>query len=47
MAGIQRLNFAGSNILPFETDVMIPAADSMAIGMVERTDDKEIIEIIN
>ena len=47
MAGIQRLNFAGSNILPFETDVMIPAAGQGAIGMVARTDDKEIIEIIS
>ena len=42
MAGIQRLNFADSNILPFETDVMIPAAGQGAIGMVARTNDKEI-----
>ena len=45
--GIQKINFAGSNILPFETDVMIPAAGQGAIGMVARTDDKEIIEIIS
>ena len=47
MAGIQRLNFAESNILPFETDVMIPAAGQGAIGMVARTNDKEIMEIIS
>ena len=47
MAGIQRLNFVESNILPFETDVMIPAAGQGAIGMVARTNDKEIIEIIS
>lgn len=47
MAGIQRLNFSESNILPFETDVMIPAAGQGAIGMVARINDEEVIEIIH
>ena len=46
MAGIQRLNFSECGILPFETDLMIPAAGQGAIGMVARIDDEEVIEII-
>ena len=46
MAGIQRLNFSECSILPFETDFMIPAAGQGAIGMVARTDDEEVIEIM-
>ena len=46
MAGIQRLNFSDCNILPFETDLMIPAAGQGAIGMVARIDDDEVVNII-
>lgn len=46
MAGIQRLNFSDCNILPFETDAMIPAAGQGAIGMVARTNDEEIVNMI-
>ncbi len=47
MAGIQRLNFSDCNIMPLETDFMIPAAGQGAIGMVARKDDSEIIDIID
>ena len=47
MAGIKRLTYAGCNILPLPTNIMIPAAGQGIICLLARKSDNFIIDIIN